>query len=201
VAQAEERRYLIEAQTIVEGNLDLNQLASLIDHLDSSQVIETQQTAQNGARLSVPIITRSVLGLALVILAGWLVQPYMSSVRKRLLSRRTPLHAPTSSSHTTEVEAGYGEQPYPKEHSPAQPQPQLKPSTQPSFVESLTRRELEVLALVAEGLTNREIAQKLIITPGTAKVHISNIYSKLCVNRRVQAVTKAQELGILPSGQ
>jgi len=211
VARAEKQRYLIEAQNIVEGTLNPNQLASLIKHLDSSQVIETQQTAQNGGRLSVPAITRLVLGLALVIVAGWLIQPYLSSVRKRLLSRRTPPHAPTPSPHATQAKAGSGEQPDTKERTP--PQPQVKPSTQsaafslessdsqPSFAESLTRRELEVLALVAEGLTNREIAQKLIITPGTAKVHVSNIYSKLCVNRRVQAVTKAQALGILPAEQ
>jgi DNA-binding CsgD family transcriptional regulator len=211
VARAEKQRYLIEAQNIVEGTLNPNQLASLIKHLDSSQVIETQQTAQNSGRLSAPAITRLVLGLALVIVAGWLIQPYLASVRKRLLSRRTPLHAPTPSPRAVEAEAGFGEQLDTEEHTP--PQLQVKPSTppaalssessdsQPSFAESLTRRELEVLALVAEGFTNREIAQKLIITPGTAKVHISNIYSKLCVNRRVQAVTKAQELGILPSEQ
>jgi LuxR family maltose regulon positive regulatory protein len=69
---------------------------------------------------------------------------------------------------------------------------------EPSLVESLSEREREVLALVAEGLTNREIAQRLVIAPGTVKVHTANIYGKLGVHSRIQAVAKARELGILP---
>jgi LuxR family maltose regulon positive regulatory protein len=65
------------------------------------------------------------------------------------------------------------------------------------MVEPLTRRELEVLRLVAAGLSNREIAQRLVISPGTVKVHISNIYDKLGVRKRTQAVAKARMLGVL----
>jgi LuxR family maltose regulon positive regulatory protein len=69
------------------------------------------------------------------------------------------------------------------------------------MVEPLTRRELEVLQLVAAGLSNREIAQRLVISLGTAKVHISNIYGKLGVRKRTQAVARARTLGILPPTQ
>lgn len=64
-------------------------------------------------------------------------------------------------------------------------------------VEPLTAREEEVLAAVAEGLTNREIAQALSIALGTVKVHTYNIYGKLGVGNRVEAVARARTLGIL----
>jgi len=54
-----------------------------------------------------------------------------------------------------------------------------------------------VLQLVADGLSNREIAEQLFITVGTAKTHTINIYRKLDVNSRTQAVARAQELGLL----
>ncbi len=64
------------------------------------------------------------------------------------------------------------------------------------LIEPLSDRELEVLQLVAEGLSNREIADRLFITVGTAKTHTINIYRKLDVNSRTQAVARAQELGL-----
>jgi len=65
------------------------------------------------------------------------------------------------------------------------------------LVEPLTPRELDVLALLAQGLTNKEIAQRLVISPGTVRQHAYNLYQKLQVNSRLQAVTKASDLGIL----
>jgi LuxR family maltose regulon positive regulatory protein len=66
------------------------------------------------------------------------------------------------------------------------------------IIEPLTERELEVLKLLGERLTNREIAQRLFISPNTAKRHASNIYQKLSVSDRRQAAVKARSLGILP---
>jgi LuxR family maltose regulon positive regulatory protein len=66
-----------------------------------------------------------------------------------------------------------------------------------SLIEPLSERELEVLQLIANGLSNREIADRLTITVGTAKRHASNIYAKLDVHSRVQAVARAQELCLL----
>jgi LuxR family maltose regulon positive regulatory protein len=65
------------------------------------------------------------------------------------------------------------------------------------LVEPLTDRELEVLALLAQRLTAKEIAQTLIISPLTVKRHASNIYSKLQVNGRREAIAKAASLGLL----
>jgi LuxR family maltose regulon positive regulatory protein len=79
------------------------------------------------------------------------------------------------------------------------PASNLKPETREpeTLIEPLSERELEVLRLVAEGLSNREIAEKLTITVGTAKRHVSNIYAKLGVHSRVQAVSRAQDLRLL----
>jgi histidine kinase len=63
--------------------------------------------------------------------------------------------------------------------------------------DSLTDKELEVLRLIASGLLNREIGERLGMTLNTVKTHVKNIYSKLQVNRRIQAVAKAKELSIL----
>ena len=66
-----------------------------------------------------------------------------------------------------------------------------------SLVDPLTPRELEVLALLAGHLTNRQIAEELVISPGTVKTHTLRIYRKLDVRGRQQAVARAQELNIL----
>jgi LuxR family maltose regulon positive regulatory protein len=64
-------------------------------------------------------------------------------------------------------------------------------------LDPLTERELDVLRLVATGLTNAEIASELVVAQSTVKTHINRIYSKLAVTRRTQAVAKARELGLL----
>jgi LuxR family maltose regulon positive regulatory protein len=65
------------------------------------------------------------------------------------------------------------------------------------LVDPLTPRELEVLALLARHLTNRQIAEELVISSGTVKTHTLRIYRKLGVRGRQQAVARAQELDIL----
>jgi ATP/maltotriose-dependent transcriptional regulator MalT len=68
---------------------------------------------------------------------------------------------------------------------------------QSSLIEPLTKRELEVLQLIAEGLTNQEIAERLSVVIGTVKAHNNSIYSKLAVRNRVEALAQAQALGLL----
>lgn len=64
------------------------------------------------------------------------------------------------------------------------------------YVEQLTEREHEILSLVASGASNREIAEKLYLTEGTVKNHVSSILGKLGVRDRTQAVIRAKELGL-----
>ena len=69
-----------------------------------------------------------------------------------------------------------------------------------TFVEPLSEHELKVLRLVAAGLTNRETAVELYLSVNTVKWHLKNIYDKLDVHNRVEAIARAQELGYLSSG-
>ncbi len=71
------------------------------------------------------------------------------------------------------------------------------PITQP-LVDPLTAREMEILALIVEGLSNQQIASALIITRGTVKWYTSQIYNKLGINSRTQAIGRARELSIIP---
>ena len=76
----------------------------------------------------------------------------------------------------------------------------LAPKThEAEWVEPPSERELEVLQLIAEGLTNQEIASKLFLSLNTVKVHTRNIYGKLGAHHRAEAVARARALGILPS--
>lgn len=62
----------------------------------------------------------------------------------------------------------------------------------------ISKREYEVLELIAAGLSNQQIADKLFVSLNTVKTHSSRVFEKLEVNRRTQAVEKAKSLGILP---
>jgi LuxR family maltose regulon positive regulatory protein len=76
-------------------------------------------------------------------------------------------------------------------------QPEKKDRSNPGLVESLSERELEVLALICNGHTNQEIAKKLVVTLNTVKKHNNRIFSKLGVTSRVQAVLQARNLSLV----
>ena len=78
------------------------------------------------------------------------------------------------------------------------PQEIAKPFKQPDEdIEQLTNREHEILNLVAQGLSNREIAEQLFVSRYTVESHIKHIYRKLSVSKRTKAVSTARSLGIL----
>lgn len=62
----------------------------------------------------------------------------------------------------------------------------------------ITQREHEILGLIAEGLSNREIGERLFVSENTVKTHSSRLFDKMSVNRRVQAVQRGKELGLIP---
>jgi ATP/maltotriose-dependent transcriptional regulator MalT len=63
---------------------------------------------------------------------------------------------------------------------------------------AITKRELEILQLIANGLSNREIAEKLFVSENTVKTHSSRLFDKLSAKRRTQAVQRGKELGLIP---
>ena len=75
-----------------------------------------------------------------------------------------------------------------------QPDPQR---ASPEMLEELTARELEVMTLVAGGLSNDEIAERLVVTSATAKTHVSRVMTKLHAHHRAQVVTLAYETGLV----
>lgn len=90
---------------------------------------------------------------------------------------------------------GYANISRPKQIIPEHPH--VDAANAEALFEPLSDRELEVLALIAGGFANREIATKLFISQGTVKRHINNIYSKLGVSSRTQALAKARVLRLL----
>ena len=62
----------------------------------------------------------------------------------------------------------------------------------------ITRRELEILELIASGLSNREIAEKLFVSENTVKTHSSRLFDKLSAKRRTQAVQLGKAFGLIP---
>ena len=69
--------------------------------------------------------------------------------------------------------------------------------TDQPLIDPLSERELQVLHLIATGLSNREIAERLVVAVSTVKTHINNIYRKLDVSKRTQAVARAREMELL----
>lgn len=63
---------------------------------------------------------------------------------------------------------------------------------------SITKRELEILDLIAQGMSNREIAEKLFVSENTVKTHSSRLFDKLSAKRRTQAVQIGKEFGLIP---
>ncbi len=99
-------------------------------------------------------------------------------------------------SYVKEILAAFGTQEPPGGEASSGIPPDVPSEPQP-LVEPLTSRELEILALLAQRMSNREIADRLFISPGTVKRHAHNLYGKLGVPGRREAVTKAFGLGLL----
>ncbi len=82
--------------------------------------------------------------------------------------------------------------------APAPAQAPFAPNTAHQQTLGITARELEILALVARGFSNREIATQLFVSENTVKTHCARAFDKLGAARRTQAVQRGKELGLLP---
>jgi two-component system, NarL family, response regulator LiaR len=125
--------------------------------------------------------------------AGYILKnvtkPRLSDAIRRTLGGESPLNQELAMEMLQRF-AVEEESPTERLSKPEEPSGQL-------LDESLTDRELEVLPLLASGLSNREIARRLVISPGTVKHHVRHIASKLGVSDRTQAAVRAVELGLL----
>jgi RNA polymerase sigma factor (sigma-70 family) len=72
----------------------------------------------------------------------------------------------------------------------------MRPMEMPQAFPELSDREREILALIAQGHTNAEVAERLVISPKTVRNHVSNILSKLQVADRAEAILRAREAGL-----
>jgi len=79
-------------------------------------------------------------------------------------------------------------------HAPPAP---FVPNTRILATLGISPREVEVLDLLAAGRSNKEIARRLDVSPNTVKTHLANLYQKLEVNRRTEAILRARELGMI----
>ena len=136
-------------------------------------------------------------GMQLVLLA--LNHPETTSVTRtradRWLQHNRPTHTDHAPIDVNAVARQLGRELVLYSWAAAPPTPQ--PETQSHLIEPLSDRELEILRLLADGLTNQEIAQRLVLALGTIKTHNYNIFSKLGVKNRGQAVRRARELNLL----
>jgi LuxR family maltose regulon positive regulatory protein len=111
---------------------------------------------------------------------------------QRLLAALQPRLTPKLQSYVGTLLQAFGQ--------PAQETPQISTpphAADPSYVERLSARELEVLRLVDQGLSDKEIAAELILATGTVKRHLNNIYGKLDVRNRTHALARARTLKLL----
>lgn len=108
------------------------------------------------------------------------LQPYLTQLLAAFAVETAPAIAPTATPHFTVPDDTH-----------------TTGNANGSLIEPLTDRELEVLQEIVNGLTNQEIADRLVISIGTVKRHISNIYGKLDVRHRTAAVARAQELQLV----
>jgi DNA-binding NarL/FixJ family response regulator len=81
---------------------------------------------------------------------------------------------------------------------PAAPEAEAEPAPDPGPIAGITDREREVLALVGQGLSNAEIAERLVISAATAKTHVARLFAKLEARDRVHLAIIAFETGLVP---
>jgi predicted ATPase/DNA-binding CsgD family transcriptional regulator len=161
--------------------------------------------AISSARAAQPERAAELIGLAEAApapLTGWLNQwPLFNEARRQLETRlgEEAFGAAWERGQAQSLDVAVGILRDRMPLSEPVPRRMSAPAANRALIEPLSVRELEVLGLVAEGLSNAEIAARLVIAVSTVKVHARAIYGKLGVTSRTQAIAWAQKLGLLPA--
>ncbi len=195
-AFGKETGYLVLARLeITEGNLDSAQM--VLDNLAAS----LQEKEARGVKIELLLLRARLAcrennpGQAISFLTDALTlgssedffQPFLDEGEEiiRLLSRIPPKRK--ESRFAARILHRIG----------SQGKPEQKELLTPPEITRLSPREMEILQLLAAGLSNQKIAEKLFLSVGTVKWHISNIYTKLLVERRPEAIARARELKLI----
>jgi DNA-binding NarL/FixJ family response regulator len=167
----------------VFGALRAGASGFLVKDVEPEELLQAVRVVARGGALLSPGVTRSIIA-AFATGAGALPRPPGS------VPARTEPPEPGAAQHRNTGQAGSGEPTWPG----------VAPAVNPG-VAALTSREREVIALVAAGLSNDEIATKLTVSPLTAKTHVSRSMTKLNARDRAQLVVLAYEHGLAQPGQ
>ena len=122
---------------------------------------------------------------------GQVMQQLLSAATRHLATAKDPAAIPLNSYVTKLLEAFHD--------TSSHLETPISKGNRIDLVEPLTSRELEVLQLIAAGDSNQTIADRLVITVSAVKKHTGNIFGKLNVSSRTQAVARARQLGLLPA--
>jgi LuxR family maltose regulon positive regulatory protein len=161
------------------------------------QILGLQALALNAQGRSADADAVLAHALSLASLEGYVrVFLDMGPALGELLARAAQASGPIATAYARELLEVFREEKPVRGSLPA-PVNTLPSEPDKALPDPLTTRELEVLALLAEGLTNKEIAQRLVVAPSTVKQHLKNMYGKLDVHSRTQAVARGREFGLL----
>jgi LuxR family maltose regulon positive regulatory protein len=185
--------------SVAQGQTLLTQLLQHVEAIHNTrktiQVLGLQALAyhlQGRLTEALEVLERAlVLGRPAGFLRTFADLPKLSTLLQELRKRRKASQAPDS-----KLDA-YLQRILVAMSPPASQAVSLEELMRQEGIEPLTERELQILRLLEKGLTNKEIARELVVTPGTVKVHTTNVYRKLSVNNRRAAVTLSKALGLL----
>ena len=164
----------------INVRIETTALLALVCHKlkDETAALQNLQTALDLAESGSWIRTFVDLGMPMMDLLQCLIQQQTGQTYAQLVLKAC------QSEHSKKASLGLD----------ATTKPRISEQSPHNF---LTRREIEILPLLAEGLSNKEIAARLYIAPVTVKTHLQNIYKKLNTKNRIEALKKSREIGII----
>ncbi|NMC55458.1 MAG: hypothetical protein GYA48_17685 [Chloroflexi bacterium] len=195
-------RYLLLTQQLEPAQALLNELQPFLEshqrrrRLISCLILQSELQAQLGNSAQADEALISAVRLAA---QGGYISPFLEDFSAGLFARLQQLHpaSPEWIAAILQTLLDTGLAGAPADASALEATASLTAEGEVEIFESLSEREVEILQLIARGLSNQQIADRLYISVGTVKWHANHIFNKLGVKNRIQAVAAAQELGLI----